>query len=113
MGYDEMVYNLIATACDPQEDEETKTQNFYYESESEEEKIDMSEILKDVPSIACKQILSIKTVTSDSDAYIHEEKCSICLSKFKKRSIQELMVLKCEHVFHKGCCINWIKTPDA
>jgi hypothetical protein len=111
-----MVFNLIEYACVADEVEESKQLESDSESsvEEEEKKSDIAELFQNATPAVSKQILCLKTVTSDSDDYLYEKYCSICLDKIRRRkTIQELMVLKCEHVFHKTCCVYWLTGPLA
>lgn len=39
----------------------------------------------------------------------HQE-CSVCISDFQKEEI--VVILSCNHVYHKNCVEEWIKTKS-
>lgn len=43
-------------------------------------------------------------LTSGSEEHVD---CAVCLSKFGERD-EVIRVMRCEHVFHKGCLDRWL-----
>ncbi|VVU95247.1 Ring finger domain [seawater metagenome] len=39
--------------------------------------------------------------------------CSICLDKIISEEDNEIIVLKCNHVFHKKCLSNWLRIENS
>ena len=69
--------------------------------------MDLNALLEGTDHTFRNEILSLRTIFTDEVE--SNEKCSICLDKFSS-TYTELFMLGCDHIFHKECCINWLKS---
>ncbi|WVZ11066.1 hypothetical protein V8G54_015596 [Vigna mungo] len=37
-----------------------------------------------------------------------EEDCAVCLCKMGEREEEDIVTLRCEHAFHRGCFYTWV-----
>ncbi|BAT98936.1 hypothetical protein LR48_Vigan06g134600 [Vigna angularis] len=51
-------------------------------------------------SITCRHV-------STSSVSLEEEDCAVCLCKMGEREEEEIVTLRCEHAFHRGCFYTW------
>jgi E3 ubiquitin-protein ligase RNF115/126 len=56
------------------------------------------EELEEIPEI---------TLTNQDSEYLAKE-CAVCQDCLKEE--EEVLVLKCSHIFHKTCVLPWLKT---
>tara|TARA_Y100000817_G_C16861392_1_gene545918 strand:+ start:5230 stop:5664 length:435 start_codon:yes stop_codon:yes gene_type:complete len=69
---------------------------------------DSNELLLPISNI--EKINQIKKNTIDfSNLSKKDKECSICLDTFTNN--KEIIILKCKHVFHSACIIEWLKQP--
>lgn len=97
---------------DEDEDQEDEAEN--EEEENEEEEIydenNMNELYHKKKNKFILELDEFQYKHVKKYSTIKEDKCAICLQKYK--GVDIIKEFPCKHIFHKSCILRWIKTSN-